>query len=316
MSLEAGARTIVEQCLDVQPDEYTVVVNDGNDPDLFEALLDVLDERVAEYEYLEYEEPERHGEEPPESVAEEMRRSDVFIAPTRKSLSHTAARREANAEGSRGATLPGINREIWTGALLADYQRVAEISEEVHELLVSSREVEVTTPSGTELSLEVEPEYYSASDGIIREPGEFSNLPAGEAFGAPVKTSGRLVIDYFPFAPEGTVVEIEDNEAVAVQHPGEEESRLAEAFEEVEGSRNVAEFGVGTNPEAELIGNTLQDEKVLGTVHFAFGDNSSMVPEADERRVETGLHWDAVCEDPTLRLDGTLVMEEGDPLFG
>ncbi|MDY6773913.1 MAG: aminopeptidase, partial [Candidatus Nanohaloarchaea archaeon] len=130
-----------------------------------------------------------------------------------------------------------------------------------------------------------------------------------------VNASGTLVVDQFPHAPHGTRVEIEDNEAVAVEHPGEEGSELAEAFDDVEGARNVAEFGIGTNPEAELVGKTLQDEKVLGTVHVAFGDNSSMVPGEDERRVEADVHWDSVCEEPTVLLDGEPLIEEGEPLF-
>ncbi|MFB6077339.1 MAG: hypothetical protein ABEK12_04380, partial [Candidatus Nanohaloarchaea archaeon] len=71
----------------------------------------------------------------------------------------------------------------------------------------------------------------------------------------------------------------------------------------VDGARNVAEFGVGTNPAATLIGNILQDEKVLGTVHVAFGDNTSMVPGSDDHRVDAEVHWDVVCEEPTVRFD-------------
>ncbi len=210
--------------------------------------------------------------------------------------------------------MPGVTREVWSSSLPADYDRVAELSRQVLDLLKGTSKIHVETPSGTDLSLEVEPRYYTADTGLIHDTGDFGNLPAGEAFGAPVNASGTLVVDHFPFAPEGTRVEIEDNRAVAVEHPGDEESELSEAFEEVEGARNVAEFGVGTNPEASLIGNILQDEKVLGTVHVAFGDNSSMVPEGD-RRVETDVHWDTVCKNPTVRLDGEKVIRNGNPVF-
>lgn len=315
MSLRAGAETVVEQCLDVQPGEKALVINDGNDRGLVDALLDALDERTPQHDLLEYEERERHGEEPPKAVARAMRDVDVFIAPTRKSISHTRARREACSAGSRGASMPGIDRDIWSSSLMADYDEVAELSDRVLELLRRTEEVRVETPSGTDLSLEVDERFFKADTGLIHDPGDFGNLPAGEAFGAPVNASGTLVVDHFPFAPEGTVIEIEDNRAVAVEHPGEEGSELAEAFEDVEDARNVAEFGVGTNPEASLIGNVLQDEKVLGTVHVAFGDNTSMVPEGNSERVESEVHWDTVCEDPTVRFDGERVIREGDPVF-
>lgn len=304
----------MEQCLNIQPDEYTVVVNDGNDPELVDALIDVLEEDVAEYDYMEYEEPDRHGEEPPEAVEERLIESEVFIAPTKKSISHTEARSEATAEGARGATLPGVNREVWTSSLLADYTEVRRVSESAFDLLKDTQEVHVETSSGTDLSFETNEEYCNVDTGMIRDPGDFGNLPAGEAFCAPLNASGELVIDHFPYAPEGTVVDVEDNRAVAVKHPGGESSELVEAFEDVQDARNIAEFGIGTNPEADLIGNTLQDEKVLGTVHVAFGDNSSMVGEGEDR-VEAGIHWDAVFESPTVSFDGTPVIENGEPLF-
>lgn len=314
MSLLAGAETVVDECLDVQEDEYVVVVHDGNDLNIIDALLTTLEGR-AEYDYLEYEPPERHGGEPPERVAERLREADVFIAPTGKSISHTAARRAATDAGARGVTMPGITQEIWSNALVADYEEISRLCAAVHSRIADADTARIETSSGTDLELDIVDDYYRPSDGLVHEPGAFGNLPAGETFGAPVDASGTLVIDHFPFAPEGTRIEIADNEAVAVEHPSDEESELARAFDRVEGARNVAEFGVGTNPEATLIGNMLQDEKVLGTVHIAFGDNSVMVPAGDDRRVEAEVHWDAVCEEPTVWFDGEKVLDRGEPLF-
>ena len=80
-------------------------------------------------------------------------------------------------------------------------------------------------------------------------------------------------------------------------------------------SRHVAELGIGTNPEAELIGNVLQDEKVFGTVHIAFGDNTSYMPEKHEKCNSCDIHWDTVCESPTVYFDSEKVIDEGEPCF-
>lgn len=316
MSLREGAETIIDQCLKIQEDEEVLVLNDGNDEDLINSLLEVLEEKGIEHELLVYKEPENHGEEPPEHVAERMKEVDVVIAPTLKSLSHTNARKDSNGAGTRVATLPGVNREIWESSLQADYSEVKRITKKASDLIEESSEVRITTPSGTDISFQIDFDTYHSDTGIIDEEGGFGNLPAGEPNGYPVGISGMLVIDHFPFAPSGTKVEIVDGEVVSIEHPeGVEESELSRKLEELECGRRIAEFGFGTNPEATLIGKVLQDEKVLGTVHIAFGDNCSYVPEGDDRRNPCEIHWDTVCEDPTVWFDDEKVLNEGEPVF-
>lgn len=315
MGLRKGAETVVKQCLNIERDEDVVVVTDGIDPQIINALVEVVEENSRSCELIEYPEPENQGSEPPEKVAEAMKNSDVFIAPTKKSLSHTDARREACEAGARGATMPGINRAIWKGALQADYSEVKRISEKVYSMLEDTSEVRIKTPSGTDLRLNVDIEFFEKDTGIIHEPGEFGNLPAGEADGATVNAEGTLVIDHLVFAEdaEGAEVEIKGNRAVALKH--DKENGLENMFSEIEGGRNVAEFGFGTNPEAELIGNLLQDEKVLGTVHIAFGNNTAYVPEGREERVNAKIHWDSVCLEPTVWFDDKKVLDAGEPTF-
>jgi leucyl aminopeptidase (aminopeptidase T) len=313
MSLEKGAKTIVNQCLEISADEHVLVLNDGNDRALLTALIDAVDDAAGSSEFLTYEEPSSHGDEPPTEVAAAMEQCDVFIAPTNKSLSHTQARRDACAAGSRGATLPGITREIWNTSLQADYTEVRRISERVFDLLSSAERIQITTPSGTDLTLEYDIEHFHKDIGYIRHAGDFGNLPAGEVDGGVIGAEGVFVVDHFPFAPSGTVIEIEDCQITSIRHPGEQSSKLAEAIENSDCVRQVAEFGFGTNPAATLIGNILQDEKVFGTVHVAFGDNSSYISPDVPQHTDCHIHWDSVCESPTVHFGDTLILDEGTP---
>jgi len=316
MSLQDGAETVVNQCLDVQEEEKVLILNDGNDQDLIDSLIQVLDERDIENSLMEYPEPESSGTEPPENIKEAMKNFDVVIAPTKKSISHTKAREQANAAGTRVATMPTVNKEIWNTSLQADYSEVKRITEKVHDLLKNTSEVRVKTPSGTDLRFEVDIETYDLDTGVIKQKGSFGNLPAGEPSGFPEGIEGTLVIDHFPFSPSAKRVEIKNGEVVALENKkGQQSSKLEEAFEKHPCAMKMAEFGFGTNPEASLIGNTLQDEKVLGTVHFAFGDNTSYVDGADERSNQCDIHWDSVCENPTVWFDDTKVLDEGKPVF-
>lgn len=312
MSLRDGAETIINQCLDVQDDEKVVVLNDSNEQELMDALLDFLSDRGIDHELIEYEEPENVGEEPPILVAEEMKKSDVFIAPTMKSLTWTDARVNANEAGARGATLPEINQEIWLGALQADYKRVAEITDQAHELLKDVEEVRIESPSGTDLTVKLGDKLLPAK-GIIHEPGDFSNLPEGEVFTAPLDANGVMVIDNFVTRGEGTKVRIEDGNVTEIID-GENEEKIREAIKEIENGENIAEFGFGTNPKAEIIGNVLQDEKVMGTVHIAMG-NSMPFSEKESNAKDSEIHWDNVIENPTVWFDGEKVLDNGEPVF-
>ena len=71
-------------------------------------------------------------------------------------------------------------------------------------------------------------------------------------------------------------------------------------------ARNIAEFGIGTNDSAKLSGILLEDEKVLGTVHIALGNNITMGGS-----VNVPLHLDGVIKKPTVYLDNKIIMKNG-----
>ncbi|MBA3064791.1 hypothetical protein FP803_05115 [Candidatus Woesearchaeota archaeon] len=64
--------------------------------------------------------------------------------------------------------------------------------------------------------------------------------------------------------------------------------------------------GIGTNPKAKITGNVLEDEKVLGTVHFAFGNDLSY-----NGTNNIPLHLDGVIKEPTIEVDGKTIMKNG-----
>jgi leucyl aminopeptidase (aminopeptidase T) len=71
-------------------------------------------------------------------------------------------------------------------------------------------------------------------------------------------------------------------------------------------SNGIAEFGIGTNPGAKIIGHPLVDEKVWGTIHIAFGMNVSMGGTR-----QSDIHYDCIINEPTVWIDDTKVLEDG-----
>ena len=120
-----------------------------------------------------------------------------LFAPTSKSLSHTRARREANQNGTKGANLPGITEETMQRTLVANYWKIRERSIKYAEILNEGKRIRLITDAGTNITLSIEGRRACADTGIYTELGSFGNLPAGEAYIAPVEgtTEGIIVID-------------------------------------------------------------------------------------------------------------------------
>ena len=94
----------------------------------------------------------------------------------------------------------------------------------------------------------------------------------------------------------------------ATEITGGESARRFVALLEPHGrdARTVAEFGIGTNDKAILTGLILEDEKVMGTIHIAFGDNKSMGGS-----VRVASHLDGLVKAPSVWFDDQKVMEGG-----
>ena len=305
-----SARIAVETCMGVKPREAVLLVTDPARLNVAEALVEAAKKARAEVMLMCMQARSRHGEEPPKPVERAMIASDVVLAPTTYSLTHTQARLRACRAGARVATMPMITEEMMCrGAMLADYREVSRLTHRVADLLTEASEVEVSTPAGTDLVLGIAGRKACSDTGIFHNSGDWGNLPAGEAFIAPIegKARGRIVVDGSMVDTLLATIKIEVEDGRATRISGRPASRLIKMLEEAgPKAYNLAEFGIGTNPKARLMGNVLEDEKVLGTCHVAFGDNSTF-----GGRVRAGIHVDGILLKPTIKLDGKIIMEKG-----
>ncbi|RLM51086.1 aminopeptidase [Halorubrum sp. Atlit-28R] len=304
--LSDAAATAVEQCLNVASDESVVVVTDDEREPIGEALYAAASAVTDDATVLRYPPADQHGTEPPAPVAAAMREADVFLAPTTKSLSHTRARGAACDAGARGATLPGITEDVFTTGLDADYAAIDAACDDVLDQVADADEVRVTAPAGTDITFGIGGREWLADTGMVREPGDFSNLPAGEVFVAPETATGTFVVDG-TMMPHGLLdegqtlaFEVEDGFVTDVADDAIRADVESAAEDVGDAAYNLAELGIGTNGGvAELVGSVLLDEKAGGTVHIAIGDNAGIGGEID-----APLHLDGIIRDPTVYADG------------
>jgi leucyl aminopeptidase (aminopeptidase T) len=299
---------VVAACLGVAPGENVLVVVDPATRELGDALRARAASAGADAVLALMDERETDGSEPPSPLAAALVATDVFIAPTAKSLSHTQARKAASEGGARGATLPGVTTDMLARVMAVDFAALSARSGAVARALSEAEEAHLTCPLGSDLRLDLRGRAAISDDGDLTSPGAFGNLPCGEGFIAPAGGEGTVFASSLAtlgLAAEPARLTVRDGRLAAAE--GAEGERLLEALR-VHGDpgTNLAELGVGTNDRATLTGNVLEDEKILGTAHVAFGASAAI-----GGTVAVPIHLDVVVLEATLTAGGVPILEAG-----
>lgn len=311
--LDRAVRTVLRDCLRIEPGEEVLVICNPVTEDIG-ALMRIEAEGDGAFATLAViSEVDSNGAEPPTPVAAAMVAAEVVLAPTIQSLSHTNARRAATQAGVRIATLPGVTEDMLARLMNADMRTLRRRGAAIAAALRSGEEARITCQHGSDLRLGLKDRIPIADAGVLNAPGAFGNLPCGEAFVAPTTAEGTLVVDG-SIAGVGKVetpVELTVRDGHLTDATGPEGAILLEMLTmHGEDGTNVAELGIGTNEEATLTGNILEDEKILGTAHVAFGASAAI-----GGTVQVPVHLDCVIVEPTVEVDGKEIVRGGQLLL-
>lgn len=315
--LHEAALVAARDCLGVKKSETVLIVTDSRRRKIGKALFDVCQDLAGETLFMEMLPRRINGEEPPPAITEAMKSVEVVICPTTMSLTHTDARRAACSAGARVGTMPGITEDIMVRTMRADYHKIARLTEKISAILSEGKLAHLTTPSGTDIRIPIGGIKAISSTGLVLEPGKFGNLPSGESYLMPREgeSEGVYVVDgslagIGLISGEPVKITVEKGMAVKIEG-GKQAKHFNQTVNSVgEKARTLAELGVGTNDMAEINGTVLEDEKVMGTVHLALGNNISMGGTCN-----VGFHVDGILLRPTLRIDGQAILEDGKMLI-
>lgn len=314
--LNLASKIALRDYMGLKKDETLLVITDEYKQKIGKFLFAAGKKLCKESLYVEMKAREMNGQEPPSQIAELMKLVDVVVCPTEKSLTHTNARREAVKLGVRIGTMPGILEQTMIRCLNANANRIVKLTKNVAEALSYASTIRVITKIGTDVTMDISGRKIFQSTGVLTNRGDSGNLPSGEVYLAPLegKTNGRIIIDG-SMAGIGLLknpIAIEIRNGYAEKITGKAEAKqLTKIFNKVGyESRAVAEFGIGTNYMAKLIGQILEDEKVLGTIHIAFGNNLSM-----GGTISIQSHLDGLITKPTVLVDDVAIMENGELLL-
>ncbi|MCH1524021.1 MAG: aminopeptidase [Candidatus Thalassarchaeaceae archaeon] len=320
-SMLTSARSVIRTCLQIRPFEPVLIVTDPESSAIGRALYEAAAEVTDRTLMMMMPTSHKKGSEPPDYVAELMRKQDVVILATKSSLTHTKARINASRTGrTRIISMPGINENMFSiGGMTADYNALQKEISGLTSIFRRKRDVRVTSPGGTDIRFSIGAKWRTDDNGICNRPGQVMNLPSGRVFVFPKEDTmnGTIVIDGSwegNLIQEPIIMEVENGIVTNISE-SEISEKINSIFAEVSKPLNkskaalvktVAEFGFGMNSRAKVVGNLLEDQVVRGAAHFVLGDNS-----AYGGKNNIGLQMRGVILKPTIELQDIDLVKDG-----
>jgi leucyl aminopeptidase (aminopeptidase T) len=210
-----------------------------------------------------------------------------------------------------------VNEDVFLRTVSVELEKVTELTRRVADRIGMSKEARITTELGTGLRMQLGHPVL-VIDGLCPERAENDLIPFGCLVNVPQSgtANGQVVVDGSVGTP-GIVtapitLSIESNRVVDIQG-GQDAGRLRKLLAAAN-DPNVyncpAEWGVGTNPGARLIGSepTFEGERVYGWTHVALGNND-VFPGGEIRAL---LHLDAIITNPVIELDQHGIVQDGE----
>jgi hypothetical protein len=192
---------------------------------------------------------------------------------------------ETGERKTRLGHCPGVTMDMLTEGALAltaeGHRQMQAFARKLMRKLDHAVKIEITNPGGTDISLSVEGRSFFTDTIIDRETMKWMNLPTGEVLVAPVENSaeGELICDLAVggIGPIETPVKLTVRNG-KVQDSSSKDSQILknvrDSLKTDAHSNIIGEFAFGINMKARFIEEFLEAEKLFGTIHIAFGDNS------------------------------------------
>ena len=315
VDLTPGAQRLVRVNGRVRPGEIVVVVTDPTMGRYADAVAAAAREAGAAVTVCVISMRDQDGQEPPPPVARAMAQAAVIFSPVRISITHTRAMRAALEAGARVCMMTAYTDAIMTSPALleTDFAAQADVCRRLGAAFTEGRHVRLTSPRGTDLRFGIEDRVANVLTNIP-EPGELAPVPDIEVNVVPITGSaeGTLIFDAsVPYLRIGLLEEpivCTVREGIIVEMTGGAQADFLREHLESFGDAscfNVAELGVGLNPNARLTGEMLEDEGVMGTIHIGIGTSHTLGGE-----IVAPTHYDLLMWEPTIAVDGRIVYRD------
>ncbi|MHC4218888.1 MAG: aminopeptidase, partial [Planctomycetota bacterium] len=211
-----------------------------------------------------------------------------------------------------------LTRIFWKG-VNADYDRLQTLGARMKSSLSAGREVRITAPNGTDLTLQIPRRKIFVSDGIISSEDRYTGgpacqvwLPAGEVYVTPVPgtAKGTFVAETFFFEGkriEGLTLTFSKGKLTSIKAKGDI-TALKQRYDAAPAGRELFAFlDVGINPNVRVpAGSHMVTWMGAGTISIGIGGNTWA---GGDNEVPYGLYAHLI--DGTLAVDGKKLVDDG-----
>lgn len=248
-------------------------------------------------------------------VAGELADLDVVVVFTKTSMLFSTTAAAIVRRGGRLITMIGADEAmLTTGAIEADFDALAPVADRFAARLGDATHAEVTSETGTRLTMDLTGRPGIACPPSGRRAGIF-RFPYAGAVAAPLEgsASGTVVVDVsttYGLVDVPITFVVEGGRVVAVSG-GEAASRVEQALMSTGDPLMsvVAVIGFGLNPAAKPVGVISTDAAAAGTGHLCLGANIGIGGANPARGF-----LECVLDRPTVLLDGVDVIHAGEPV--
>lgn len=310
-----ACNVLLTTCSDCKIDENILIVTDPTSFEVAKIMWDAMGDYKNKSIVL-MDERTMHGQDTNKVVAAAMAKADVIFGCTKFSLFHSQARRDAVANGARFVNMVDYNVEMMEkGGLYCDFEEIGKVCTEVAKKLEGGKVCHITTANGSDFTCSIADRSPTPQYARSLVAGASSSPPDVECATCAVEGTGEGVVYIDGSIPHPELGLITDEIKLTIKKGlivditgGDQAQKLKRIMEEFNDPNvyNIGEIGLGLNTMCELNGRMLEDEGCGGTIHFGCGDNRGF-----GGTVASAYHLDMVFRNPSMTVDGKVILDQG-----
>lgn len=329
MKASDATKNALKQVLEARANETIMIICDKEKNEVGEAFATGALELGLQTKFWILQEPKEIRTEIPKQLEKILdKKADIFINLLKGGREETPFRiklikKQTSSMKSRLGHCPGVSLDMLTEGALAltseEHMKMQNHAAKLMKILDGTEQVDIQNPAGTHVTFSTKNRTFFTDTKLDWKTMKWMNLPTGEVIVAPIEDSlrGKLVIDLAigGIGKIGNPMEISIKEGRVknvFSKNRDELRRVKQTLSTDSWSDVVGEFAFGINPHARFVDEFLEAEKILGTIHLAFGSNIDMPGGKNSSKN----HMDLLISLPTVKItkenkEGITILEKG-----